>query len=229
MWQSCSGSGLGEFADQLQDGITVPYGDLPHWPASRVVGHEGRLVVGGVKGRLIAALSGRCHAYEGHDLQSRHVCRPRDGLARRQDARSDQRCRWREHRLLTRDSDGDRRSHQPHRRQPAGRRKRRTVRSPVSRHDRCLFAAPPRDRRRGWRGARRDAVARRLCWRCSDPATRRRPRFATLRAIGADAVGMSTVPGSDRRAPHGDGGARDLVHHQHGRRVSCRSRSITPK
>jgi purine-nucleoside phosphorylase len=46
----------------------VPYGDLPDWPASRVVGHEGRLVVGEVKGRLLAALSGRCHAYEGYDL-----------------------------------------------------------------------------------------------------------------------------------------------------------------
>jgi purine-nucleoside phosphorylase len=64
------GSGLGEFANRLQDGITVPYGDLPDWPASRVVGHEGRLVVGGVKGRLIAALSGRCHAYEGYDLRT---------------------------------------------------------------------------------------------------------------------------------------------------------------
>jgi purine-nucleoside phosphorylase len=64
------GSGLGEFANQLQDAMTVPYGDLPDWPASRVVGHEGRLVVGGVKGRLIAALSGRCHAYEGYDLRA---------------------------------------------------------------------------------------------------------------------------------------------------------------
>jgi purine-nucleoside phosphorylase len=64
------GSGLGEFANQLQDAMTVPYGDLPDWPASRVVGHEGRLVVGGVKGRLIAALSGRCHAYEGYDLRT---------------------------------------------------------------------------------------------------------------------------------------------------------------
>jgi purine-nucleoside phosphorylase len=64
------GSGLGEYANHLQDGITVPYGDLPDWPASRIVGHEGRLVVGGVKGRLIAALSGRCHAYEGYDLKT---------------------------------------------------------------------------------------------------------------------------------------------------------------
>jgi purine-nucleoside phosphorylase len=64
------GSGLGEFANRLQGSITVPYGDLPDWPASRIVGHEGRLVVGGAKGRLVAALSGRCHAYEGYDLKT---------------------------------------------------------------------------------------------------------------------------------------------------------------
>jgi purine-nucleoside phosphorylase len=64
------GSGLGEFANHLHDAVAVPYGDLPNWPASRVFGHEGRLVVGGVRGRLIAALSGRCHAYEGYDLKT---------------------------------------------------------------------------------------------------------------------------------------------------------------
>ena len=64
------GSGLGDFAGSLGGGVSMPYGDLPHWPASRVVGHEGRLVVGSVKGRTIAALSGRCHVYEGHDLKT---------------------------------------------------------------------------------------------------------------------------------------------------------------
>jgi purine-nucleoside phosphorylase len=44
----------------------MPYSDLPHWPAARVIGHEGRLVVGTVRGRLVAALAGRCHMYEGH-------------------------------------------------------------------------------------------------------------------------------------------------------------------
>jgi len=61
------GSGLGDFAGTLGDGVSMPYGDLPHWPASTIIGHEGRLVVGTVRGRLIAALSGRCHLYEGHD------------------------------------------------------------------------------------------------------------------------------------------------------------------
>jgi purine-nucleoside phosphorylase len=63
------GSGLGDFASTLDDAVSMPYGELPHWPASAVIGHEGRLVVGSIEGRPIAALSGRCHLYEGHDLQ----------------------------------------------------------------------------------------------------------------------------------------------------------------
>ena len=62
------GSGLGEFADTLLEAIATPYGELPHWPVSKVIGHSGRLVVGNVAGRRIAALAGRAHFYEGHDL-----------------------------------------------------------------------------------------------------------------------------------------------------------------
>jgi purine-nucleoside phosphorylase len=61
------GSGLGDFAGTLSDAVSMPYHELPHWPVSRVVGHEGRLVVGTARGRRIAALAGRCHLYEGHD------------------------------------------------------------------------------------------------------------------------------------------------------------------
>jgi purine-nucleoside phosphorylase len=64
------GSGLGALASQLADAVSIPYSDLPNWPVSRIAGHEGRLVVGEVRGRLVACLSGRCHAYEGHDLQT---------------------------------------------------------------------------------------------------------------------------------------------------------------
>jgi len=60
------GSGLGDFAGRLAGARSVAYGRLPHWPESRVVGHEGRLVVGRLGGRLVAALSGRVHLYEGH-------------------------------------------------------------------------------------------------------------------------------------------------------------------
>jgi purine-nucleoside phosphorylase len=64
------GSGLGDFADTLLDAIATPYGDLPYWPASKVVGHAGRLVIGRVGGRQVAALSGRAHFYEGHALST---------------------------------------------------------------------------------------------------------------------------------------------------------------
>jgi len=62
------GSGLGDFSDTLLDAIAAPYTELPHWPASNVVGHAGRLVIGNVAGRRVAALSGRVHFYEGYDL-----------------------------------------------------------------------------------------------------------------------------------------------------------------
>jgi purine-nucleoside phosphorylase len=64
------GSGLGDFADTLLDQIATPYSDLPHWPAAGVVGHAGRLVIGTVAGRRIAALAGRAHFYEGHPLST---------------------------------------------------------------------------------------------------------------------------------------------------------------
>ncbi len=61
------GSGLGDFANSLAESLSLPYEDLPHWPASKIIGHEGRLVIGKARGRTIAALSGRSHAYEGHE------------------------------------------------------------------------------------------------------------------------------------------------------------------
>ena len=65
------GSGLGDFAGTLGDAVAMPYAELPHWPVSTVVGHAGRLVVGTVGGSgAVAALAGRCHVYEGHDLRT---------------------------------------------------------------------------------------------------------------------------------------------------------------
>jgi purine-nucleoside phosphorylase len=64
------GSGLGEFASALRDAVTCAYTGIPHWPASAVVGHAGQLVVGTLRGRRVAALSGRAHVYEGHDLRT---------------------------------------------------------------------------------------------------------------------------------------------------------------
>src|SRR5687768_7870962 len=64
------GSGLGDFVDALTDAVTTPYGDIPNWPASAVIGHAGKLVVGTLAGKRVAALSGRAHFYEGHDLRT---------------------------------------------------------------------------------------------------------------------------------------------------------------
>jgi purine-nucleoside phosphorylase len=64
------GSGLGDFADQLADASTIPYADIPHWPASRVMGHAGKLVSGTIAGRKVLTLAGRVHSYEGHDMRT---------------------------------------------------------------------------------------------------------------------------------------------------------------
>lgn len=64
------GSGLGDFTSRVEGAVTLPYGDLPHWPASSVIGHAGQLVLGTIHGRRVAVLSGRVHAYEGHDLRT---------------------------------------------------------------------------------------------------------------------------------------------------------------
>ncbi|HEX9190076.1 MAG TPA: purine-nucleoside phosphorylase [Vicinamibacteria bacterium] len=62
------GSGLGAFADSLEDAVAVPYGDVPHFPTSTVVGHQGALVVGRCRGVPVAAMKGRVHFYEGYPL-----------------------------------------------------------------------------------------------------------------------------------------------------------------
>jgi purine-nucleoside phosphorylase len=64
------GSGLGEFTTALSDAVSCAYAEVPHWPASAIVGHAGQLVVGTIRGTRVAALSGRVHFYEGHDLRT---------------------------------------------------------------------------------------------------------------------------------------------------------------
>ena len=59
------GSGLGAFADGFSEAVSIPYGELPHFPASSVVGHAGRLVLGKVDGVPAVAMQGRVHFYEG--------------------------------------------------------------------------------------------------------------------------------------------------------------------
>ena len=63
------GSGLGAFADSLKDSTIIPYKDIPHFPVSTAVGHAGRLVVGRCAGVAVAAMQGRAHYYEGYSIQ----------------------------------------------------------------------------------------------------------------------------------------------------------------
>lgn len=60
------GSGLGAFADELADPISIPYSEIPGWPASTAVGHSGKLVFGKLGKLDVAVMAGRAHLYEGY-------------------------------------------------------------------------------------------------------------------------------------------------------------------
>jgi purine-nucleoside phosphorylase len=62
------GSGLGAFADALEEAVAVPFAEIPHFPASTVVGHTGALAVGRSRGVPVAVMKGRVHFYEGYGL-----------------------------------------------------------------------------------------------------------------------------------------------------------------
>jgi purine-nucleoside phosphorylase len=64
------GSGLGPFAASLDASAAASYDELPHWPVPRVSGHEGRLVIGTLRGRRLIALAGRSHLYEGDGIEA---------------------------------------------------------------------------------------------------------------------------------------------------------------
>jgi purine-nucleoside phosphorylase len=60
------GSGLGAFADELSDCVNVPYAEIPGWPASTAIGHAGKLAFGKLDGLDVAVMAGRSHLYEGY-------------------------------------------------------------------------------------------------------------------------------------------------------------------
>lgn len=62
------GSGLNSLADSVQKADTIPYGDLPNWPVSTVEGHVGRLVIGELEGQIVLVMQGRIHFYEGYGM-----------------------------------------------------------------------------------------------------------------------------------------------------------------
>jgi len=63
------GSGLGAFADQLEEKTAIPFAEIPHFPQSTVPGHSGKLAVGKVAGVPVAVMQGRVHAYEGYSSE----------------------------------------------------------------------------------------------------------------------------------------------------------------
>ncbi len=64
------GSGLGAFAETMAAPYGIDYAQIPHWPVSKVIGHAGKIVGGSIGDRRVVALSGRAHFYEGHDLRT---------------------------------------------------------------------------------------------------------------------------------------------------------------
>ena len=67
------GTGLGAFADAAEDALATPYADLPGFPHGGVSGHAGRLVTGVIEGRRVALLQGRAHYYERGDARAMAV------------------------------------------------------------------------------------------------------------------------------------------------------------
>ena len=63
------GSGLGGFANLVEEKVVIPYKDIPHFPISTVEGHAGQLVFGKVQGRSVVVMQGRFHFYEGYTMQ----------------------------------------------------------------------------------------------------------------------------------------------------------------
>ncbi|APH04531.1 purine-nucleoside phosphorylase [Bacillus weihaiensis] len=63
------GSGLGVLAEEIQNPVKIPYGDIPHFPVSTVEGHAGQLVFGTLNGANVVAMQGRFHFYEGYSLE----------------------------------------------------------------------------------------------------------------------------------------------------------------
>jgi len=63
------GSGLGNLANYMSNTIEIPYEEIPNFPRTTVVGHDGRLIFGELGGRYIVAMKGRFHYYEGWNME----------------------------------------------------------------------------------------------------------------------------------------------------------------
>ncbi len=62
------GSGLGSLGESVENASYIPYQELPSWPVSTVYGHQGRLVIGNLEGKDVIIMQGRAHFYEGYSI-----------------------------------------------------------------------------------------------------------------------------------------------------------------
>lgn len=62
------GTGLGELAEKIEKSAVIPYGDIPHFPVSTVESHKGKLILGNLAGKRVVAMQGRFHYYEGYSM-----------------------------------------------------------------------------------------------------------------------------------------------------------------
>ena len=62
------GSGLGDFADSIQDKVEIAYKDIPGFPVSTVKGHDGKLIFGKINSKKVCLMKGRIHFYEGYEM-----------------------------------------------------------------------------------------------------------------------------------------------------------------
>ena len=62
------GSGFNPLADAVEDGVVIPYGGIPHFPTATVEGHVGQLILGQLEGRAVVVMQGRAHYYEGYSM-----------------------------------------------------------------------------------------------------------------------------------------------------------------
>ena len=63
------GSGLGRLAEHIEDPIVIPYKDIPGFPVSTAVGHKGNFIIGTLGGKTVVAMQGRFHYYEGYTME----------------------------------------------------------------------------------------------------------------------------------------------------------------
>jgi len=63
------GTGLGELAERIQDPVAIGFGEIPHFVESTAISHQGNLIVGSLEGRRVAVMQGRAHYYEGYSME----------------------------------------------------------------------------------------------------------------------------------------------------------------